>query len=195
MASNNSVQESAKQIRLLVLDVDGILSDGRLTFTNSGEELKAFDVQDGFGIKCIQDAGITVAVITGRSSHIVQNRMQSLGIAHIIQGREDKGVALRALCQELDIDLVDTAYMGDDWPDLTALALVGLALTAPNAHAEVRKRAHFVTQARGGQGAVREVCDLLLQAQGYYDDLLDHYTRSFVKVDQQLKPTLFKSKS
>jgi 3-deoxy-D-manno-octulosonate 8-phosphate phosphatase (KDO 8-P phosphatase) len=176
-----SVQERAKQIRLLVLDVDGILSDGRLTFTNSGEELKAFDVQDGFGIKCIQDAGIIVGVITGRSSHIVQNRMQSLGIAHVIQGREDKGVALRTLCQELGIDLLETAYMGDDWPDLTALGLVGLALTAPNAHAEVRKRAHFVTQNRGGQGAVREVCDLLLQSQGHYDDLLTQYTRSFVR--------------
>jgi len=189
-----SVQERAKQIRLFVLDVDGIFSDGRLTFTNSGEELKSFDVQDGFGIKCIQDAGIIVGVITGRSSNIVQNRMQALGITHIIQGREDKGVALRTLCQELNIDLLETAYMGDDWPDLTALGLVGLALTAPNAHAEVRKRAHSLTQNRGGQGAVREVCDLLLQAQGHYDDLLTHYTRSFA-IHHTSKHSLAKSKS
>ena len=180
-----SVQERAKQIRLLVLDVDGILSDGRLTFTNNADELKSFDVQDGFGLKCIQDAGIRVAVITGRSSYIVHHRMQALGIPHIIQGREDKGVALRELCSEIGIDLQETAYMGDDWPDLTALGLVGLALTAPNAHAEVRKRVHLVTQARGGQGAVREVCDLLLVAQGKYDQVLAHYTRSFTERNNQ----------
>jgi len=174
-----SVLERARQVRLLVLDVDGIFSDGRLTFTNSGDEIKSFDVQDGFGIKCIQDCGIIVAVITGRSSHIVQQRMQSLKISHIIQGREDKGTALRELCASLAIDLADTAYMGDDWPDLSALGLVGLALTAPNAHQEVRRRVHFVTQNRGGRGAVREVCDLILQAQGHYDSLLAHYTRSF----------------
>lgn len=182
-----SVQERARQIRLLVLDVDGILSDGRLTFTNNADELKSFDVQDGFGIKCIQDAGIQVAVITGRSSFIVHNRMQSLGIAHIIQGREDKGDALRELCSEIGIDLQETAYMGDDWPDLTALGLVGLALTAPNAHVEVRKRVHLVTQASGGRGAVREVCDLLLVAQGKYKETLAHYLRNFAQQDAQQK--------
>lgn len=180
-----SVQEKARQIRLLVLDVDGIFSDGRLTFTNNADELKSFDVQDGFGIKCIQDAGIKVAVITGRSSFIVHNRMQSLGISHIIQGREDKGDALRELCEEIGIDLNETAYMGDDWPDLTALGLVGLALTAPNAHEEVRKRVHLVTQARGGRGAVREVCDLLLKAQGKYEETLAHYIRNFANNDAQ----------
>ncbi|GAC1369975.1 MAG: HAD-IIIA family hydrolase [Aquirhabdus sp.] len=184
-----SVQERARQIRLLVLDVDGILSDGRLTFTNTGDEVKSFDVQDGFGIKCIQDAGIQVAVITGRSSLIVHNRMKSLGIAHIIQGREDKGDALRELCGEIGIDLQETAYMGDDWPDLTALALVGLALTAPNAHEEVRKRVHLVTQASGGRGAVREVCDLLLAAQGKYEETLTYYIRNFVQQDAQQKST------
>jgi 3-deoxy-D-manno-octulosonate 8-phosphate phosphatase (KDO 8-P phosphatase) len=183
-----SVQERAKQIRLLVVDVDGILSDGRLTFTNNADELKSFDVQDGFGLKCIQDAGIRVAVITGRSSYIVHQRMQALGLQHIIQGREDKGTALREVCLEIGIDLQETAYMGDDWPDLTALGLVGLALTAPNAHVEVRKRVHLVTQARGGQGAVREVCDLLLIAQGKYDEALAHYTRSFAENHTQSNP-------
>jgi 3-deoxy-D-manno-octulosonate 8-phosphate phosphatase (KDO 8-P phosphatase) len=183
-----SVQERARQIRLLALDVDGILSDGRLTFTNNGDELKSFDVQDGFGLKCIQDSGIQVAVITGRSSAIVQHRMQSLGISHIIQGREDKGAALRDLCAEIAIDLQETAYMGDDWPDLTALGLVGLAVTVPNAHIEVRKRVHLVTQARGGQGAVREVCDLLLESQGKYDEILAHYTQSFTRVQNQSAP-------
>ena len=188
-----SVQERAKKIRLLALDVDGILSNGGLTFSNDGEELKTFDVQDGFGIKCIQDNGIVVAVITGRQSNIVLNRMKALGIAHVIQGREDKGTALRTLCTSLNIDLTDVAYMGDDWPDLTALGLVGLALTAPNAHSEVRKRVHFVTQARGGQGAVREVCDLLLQAQGVYESTLEHYIQSFNTSQSQIN--LVKSKA
>ncbi len=174
-----SVQERARKIRLIAFDVDGIFSNGGLTFSNDGEELKTFDVQDGFGIKCILDNGIIVAVITGRQSNIVQNRMKALGIQHVVQGREDKGTALRTLCASLDIALEDVAYMGDDWPDLTALGLVGLALTAPNAHSEVRKRVHFVTQARGGQGAVREVCDLLLQSQGVYESTLEHYIQSF----------------
>jgi 3-deoxy-D-manno-octulosonate 8-phosphate phosphatase (KDO 8-P phosphatase) len=180
-----SVQERARKIRLIAFDVDGIFSNGGLTFSNAGEELKTFDVQDGFGIKCIRDNGIIVAVITGRQSNIVQNRMKALGIEHIVQGREDKGTALRTLCAELGVALEDVAYMGDDWPDLTALGLVGLALTSPNAHSEVRKRVHFVTQARGGQGAVREVCDLLLQSQGVYESTLAHYIQSFAAAQRE----------
>ena len=167
-----SVMEKASHIKALVLDVDGILSNGFLSFTNSGEEIKSFDIRDGLGMKLVQKAGIKVAVITGRSSNIVNNRMQSLGVDVIVQGREDKGIALREVCATLQLDPEDCAYMGDDWPDLAAMQIAGLAITVPNAHAEVRKRANLITQAYGGRGAVREFCDILLQAKDVYDVLL-----------------------
>lgn len=170
-----SVRERASHIKALVLDVDGILSDGFLSFTNSGEEIKSFDIRDGLGMKLVQRAGIKVAVITGRSSTIVNNRMQSLGVDLVIQGREDKGIALREVCQTLQILPEECAYMGDDWPDLGAMQIAGLAITVPNAHEEVRKRANLITQACGGRGAVREFCDVLLQAKGVYNELLEEF--------------------
>jgi 3-deoxy-D-manno-octulosonate 8-phosphate phosphatase (KDO 8-P phosphatase) len=170
-----SVRERASHIKALVLDVDGILSDGFLSFTNSGEEIKSFDIRDGLGMKLVQRAGIKVAVITGRSSNIVNNRMQSLGVDLVIQGREDKGIALREVCQTLQILPEECAYMGDDWPDLAAMQIAGLAITVPNAHEEVRKRANLITQACGGRGAVREFCDVLLQAKGVYNELLEEF--------------------
>lgn len=170
-----SILERASHIKALILDVDGILSDGFLSFSNSGEEIKSFDIRDGLGMKLVQKAGIKVAVITGRSSNIVTNRMQSLGVDLIIQGREDKGIALREACKTLHIDPQDCAYMGDDWPDLPALMLAGLAVSVPNGHEEVRRRAHLVTQAYGGRGAVREFCDILLHAKGVYHELLQEF--------------------
>lgn len=170
-----SVRERASHIKALVLDVDGILSDGLLSFTNSGEEIKSFDIRDGLGMKLVQRAGIKLVVITGRSSNIVNTRMQSLGVDLVVQGREDKGVALREACQTLQISPQDCAYMGDDWPDLAAMQIAGLAITVPNAHEEVRKRASLITQAYGGRGAVREFCDVLLQAKGAYDELLQEF--------------------
>ncbi|RYZ96424.1 MAG: HAD family hydrolase, partial [Moraxellaceae bacterium] len=122
-----------------------------------------------------QKAGIKVAVITGRSSNIVNNRMQSLGVDVVVQGREDKGIALREVCRTLQINPEDCAYMGDDWPDLAAMQIAGLAITVPNAHAEVRARANLITQAYGGRGAVREFCDILLQAKDVYDVLLQEF--------------------
>lgn len=170
-----SVRERASHIKALVLDVDGILSDGFLSFTNSGEEIKSFDIRDGLGMKLVQKAGIKVAIITGRNSNIVNNRMQSLGVDLVVQGREDKGIALREVCQTLQITPEDCAYMGDDWPDLAALQIAGLAITVPNAHEEVRRRANLITQAYGGRGAVREFCDVLLHAKGVYADLLQEF--------------------
>lgn len=172
-----SVQERAQRLRALVLDVDGVLTDGRLFFDNQGNELKAFDVRDGLGMKLIQRAGVRLIVITGRDSQIVSRRMQSLGVDLLMQGREDKGQALREACTALDLDPQDCAYMGDDWPDLSAMQQVGLSITVPNGHAEVRKRADLVTQAAGGRGAVRELCDLILLSKGVYDEVLDQYTR------------------
>lgn len=170
-----ALQEQARHLQALVLDVDGILSDGFVTLTNSGDELKSFDIRDGLGMKLIQKAGMKVIIITGRKSNIVEKRMTDLGVDLICQGREDKGVALREACAQLNILPEDCLYMGDDWPDLSAFAIAGMSITVPNGHEEVRRRANLVTQAMGGRGAVREVCDMLLFSKGIYQELLAKY--------------------
>ncbi|MEB3754376.1 HAD-IIIA family hydrolase [Acinetobacter sp. MD2(2019)] len=167
--------EKARDIKALVLDVDGILSDGFVTLTNTGDEIKSFDIRDGLGMKLIQKAGLKVIIITGRKSNIVEKRMSDLGVDLVFQGREDKGTALREACASLNLNPEDCLYMGDDWPDLSAFAIAGMKVTVPNGHVEVRKRADLVTQAMGGRGAVREVCDMLLQAKDVYSDLLETY--------------------
>lgn len=169
------IKEKASRIRLLALDVDGVLSDGRLFFAEDGQELKTFDTQDGHGIKMLQSAGIEVAIITGRTTQLVQRRAANLKIKHLIQGREDKLVALKALIGELGLELDEVAYVGDDWPDLPAILASGLGIAVANAHAELRTRADHVTTLTGGRGAVREVCDLLLHAQDRYDAALAPY--------------------
>lgn len=169
------ITEKARAVRLLVLDVDGVLTDGRLYFSEDGQELKTFDTQDGHGIKMLQQAGILCAIITGRTTQLVARRAANLGIKHLLQGREDKGVALSALSQELTIPLDEIAYVGDDWPDLPAIRMAGLGVAVANAHQEVRRHADLVTTARGGRGAVREVCDLILEAQGLYEQALAPY--------------------
>jgi 3-deoxy-D-manno-octulosonate 8-phosphate phosphatase (KDO 8-P phosphatase) len=169
------ITEKARAVRLLVLDVDGVLTDGRLYFSEDGQELKTFDTQDGHGIKMLQQAGIGCAIITGRNTKLVARRAANLGIQHLLQGREDKAVALRALCLELNIQLDEVAYVGDDWPDLPAIRAAGLGVAVANAHQECRRYADFVTTATGGRGAVREVCDLLLEAQDLYAEALAPY--------------------
>ncbi|MGV0886595.1 HAD-IIIA family hydrolase [Acinetobacter venetianus] len=170
-----ALQEQARHLQALVLDVDGILSDGFVTLTNSGDEIKSFDIRDGLGMKLAQRAGMKVIIITGRKSNIVEKRMSDLGVDLVFQGREDKGVALKEACAQLNILPEDCLYMGDDWPDLSAFAIAGMCITVPNGHEEVRRRAHLVTQAMGGRGAVREVCDMLLMAKGVYQELLAKY--------------------
>lgn len=170
--SSYTLLERARHIQALVLDVDGILSDGFVTLTNSGDELKSFDIRDGLGMKLIQKIGLKVIIITGRQSHIVQKRMSDLGVDLIFQGREDKGIALREACAQLDLQAQHCLYMGDDWPDLSAFAIAGMKVTVPNGHIEVRRRADLITQACGGRGAVREVCDLLLTAKDEYENVL-----------------------
>lgn len=170
--------EQARHIAALVLDVDGILSDGFVTLTNTGDEIKSFDIRDGLGMKLVQQAGIKVIIITGRKSNIVEKRMSDLGVDLVYQGREDKGTALREACAQLNIDPEDCLYMGDDWPDLSAFAIAGMKVTVPNGHVEVRRRADLVTQALGGRGAVREICDMLLMSKGMYQELLEKYTRA-----------------
>ena len=168
--------EQARHVEALVLDVDGILSDGFVTLTNSGDEIKSFDIRDGLGMKLVQQAGVKVIIITGRKSNIVDKRMSDLGVDLVFQGREDKGVALTEACAQLNLSPDDCLYMGDDWPDLSAFAIAGMKVTVPNGHVEVRRRADLVTQAMGGRGAVRKIGDVILMAKGAYDTLLEKYS-------------------
>lgn len=156
----------AATVRLLVLDVDGILTDGRIYYGNSGEELKAFNIKDGLGIKLLQAAGVRVAIITGRQSEIVARRARELGIVDVIQGREDKREALLELCREMDLTEQDCAYMGDDLPDLGAITAAGLGLTVSDASSAILRAADWHSNLGGGCGAVREACEYILAARG-----------------------------
>lgn len=152
------------RIRLLILDVDGVLTDGRLYFGPRGEALKVFHVRDGSGLKQLAAAGVKVAVISGRRSPMTRLRCRELGIRHLMQGVPDKAAALRRLCARLRIDPAECACIGDDTPDIAMMRLAGLAFAVADAHPEARQAAHRVTAHRGGCGAVREVCDHLLAA-------------------------------
>lgn len=165
----------ARNIQLLVLDVDGVLSDGQLYFSNTGDEIKGFNSLDGHGIKMLQNTGVTVAIITGRSSHIVDKRAQALGINHVVQGREDKLSALEELKTEISVDDSAIAHIGDDYPDLPLIRRVGLGMTVANGHWVIKQHAHWQSQYSGGNGAVREACDLLMLAQGTFDQQLEPY--------------------
>jgi 3-deoxy-D-manno-octulosonate 8-phosphate phosphatase (KDO 8-P phosphatase) len=156
--------EAAERIRLLVLDVDGVLTDGRLWFGADGEALKVFHVRDGAGIKALQAAGVTVALLSGRESPAVARRAAELGVRHVRQGADNKAAAFRQLLIELGIPQDCSACLVDDTPDLPLMALVALPIAVADAHPDVIAAAHHVTRARGGHGAVREVCDLLIEA-------------------------------
>ena len=169
------VRNRAARIRLVALDVDGTLTDGRLRLASDGTEIKAFSALDGQGLKLLRDVGIEVALITARTSQIVAQRAAELSITHVYQGSHDKRASLRALCQILGIDAEEVAYMGDDLPDLPALNLVGLAVAPANAHPWLLPSVHWITPASGGAGAARQLCDLILDAQGRVDDLLRKY--------------------
>ena len=155
---------AASRVRLLVLDVDGVLTDGRLYYGPRGEQLKVFHVRDGHGLKALAQAGVQLAVISGRKSAAVARRCRDLGIRHVIQGSTDKLNDFRRLGTRLKIRPADCAAIGDDTPDAPLLRAVGLAFAVADAHADARAAAHHVTRLGGGHGAVREVCDLLLAA-------------------------------
>lgn len=157
--------ERARDIRLLVLDVDGVLTDGRLYFSARGEEMKAFHVRDGAGIVALRRSGVQIAVISGRRSQAVEHRMSELGITQIRQGVQDKELALRELLDVMGSGPRALACIGDDVPDLPLFAVARLACSVADAHPAVIARAHYITHARGGEGAVREICDLILDAQ------------------------------
>lgn len=158
--------EKAKKIKLLVCDIDGVFSDGRIYLGNNGEELKAFHTKDGFGIKALVASGVKVAVITGRTSAIVANRMSALNVEFIVQGKEDKLPALKEIAAQLSLSTEQIAYIGDDVPDSVCIDYVGFGVAVNDAHPVVINTANWVTQTRGGFGAVRELCDVIMQAQG-----------------------------
>jgi 3-deoxy-D-manno-octulosonate 8-phosphate phosphatase (KDO 8-P phosphatase) len=154
------------KIKLLACDVDGVFSDGRIYMGQDGEELKAFHTRDGYGIKALQNIGVQVAVITGRRSNMVERRMSALGVQHIYQGCEDKQPALEKIQSTLSISAEETATMGDDMPDLGMFNSANLNICVQDGHLSVLQQAHYQTSIKGGFGAVREVCDLILQAYG-----------------------------
>lgn len=159
----------AKDIKLLICDVDGVFSDGLIYMGNQGEELKTFHTRDGYGIKSLMKAGVEIAVITGRSSKIVENRMQALGISLIYQGQDDKVKAYEDICNKLDVLPENTGYIGDDLIDWPVMEKVALKVCVADGHPLLAQRANYVTTIKGGHGAVREVCDLILQARDELD--------------------------
>lgn len=164
-----TVMEKAAKIRLLICDVDGVMSDGLIYQGNSGEELKAFNVRDGYGIRCLLTSGIEVAIITGRNAKLLEDRANTLGITHLYQGQSDKLLAYHELLAKLALRPGDVAYIGDDLIDWPVMAEVGLSAAVADAHPLLLPKADYVTQIAGGRGAVRELCDLILLAQNKLD--------------------------
>lgn len=177
MTTQQTAQERAKHIRLLLLDVDGVLTDGKLYFGNDGSEMKAFNTLDGHGIKLLQKSGVKVGIITGRTSQLVEKRASDLGVTLLIQGREDKYSAMLELLNDTDYQPHEIAFMGDDYPDLQVICHVGLGMTVANALPAMVEHTHWQSQRRGGEGAVREACDFIMQAQGTYANALAAYTQ------------------
>jgi len=181
MEHNKPVQRSdawtstllrAEKVQLLLLDVDGVLTDGTIIYTHDGGESKGFNTQDGFGLRILQDAGVEVGLITARTSEAVSRRAADLGFAHLYQGRTDKTAVYQEILQETGLDSQQTAYMGDDLLDLPLLLQAGCSFAPANAVAEVRQRVHYTTLCCGGHGAVREACELILEARGQLAGIL-----------------------
>jgi len=169
--------ERARRVRLMVFDVDGVLTDGSLHFGADGEMIKTFNVLDGHGIKLLQQSGVITAIISARKSALVARRAADLGITHVQQGVHDKLSGFTMLLRECGVEAGDSGFIGDDVIDLPVLTRVGFAASVPNGHPEVRSRVHYVTAAGGGHGAVRELCDFILQAQGNYEAALAPYLK------------------
>jgi 3-deoxy-D-manno-octulosonate 8-phosphate phosphatase (KDO 8-P phosphatase) len=164
--AGEDVRERAAAVRLLVLDVDGVLTDGSLLLGPDGVEHKRFHVRDGLGVKLLREAGVEVAAISGRRAPVVEERMASLGVRHVFQGSEDKLPVFRSLLDRLGLEPGSAAAIGDDLPDLPVLLNAGLAVAVADAHPRLIEHAHWVTPSAGGRGAVRELCELILAAHG-----------------------------
>lgn len=167
--------EKARDIQLLLLDVDGVLTDGNLLYSGNGEESKAFNTQDGFGLRLLREAGVEVGVITARKSEVVARRANELKMGHIYQGVGNKNEAFKEVMRVTGLKPYQIAYMGDDWLDLVLLQQVGLALVPANGAREVKEIAHFITARSGGAGAVRDACDLIIEGKNLLMELLQKY--------------------
>jgi 3-deoxy-D-manno-octulosonate 8-phosphate phosphatase (KDO 8-P phosphatase) len=174
---NQEVLERAKRVKLIVFDVDGVMTDGSLYLCDDGQEYKAFNSQDGLGMKLLKASGVDMAIITGRTSKVVVKRAENTGVAHFFQGVEDKLEAFMQLSRELGLDHSECAFMGDDVVDLPPMLRSGLAITVPAAPALVKKHAHVVTEREGGRGAVREICEFIMRAQGTLDTQMTQYLK------------------
>lgn len=169
--------EKAARIRLLIFDVDGVLTDGSLFIGDDGQEYKAFHSRDGHGMKMLQASGVEIGIITGRTSEVVRLRMESLAIRHVYQGRMEKLPAFEELLTAAGVSAEEVAYVGDDVMDLPVMRRVGLAVAVQNAHPLVKKHSHWSTPSEGGRGAGRDVCELIMEAQGTLDGQLAPYLR------------------
>jgi 3-deoxy-D-manno-octulosonate 8-phosphate phosphatase (KDO 8-P phosphatase) len=170
--ADSSAESRAAAVRLLALDVDGTLTDGRIHIGPHGEAMKSFSVRDGFGLALLREAGIRLAVITARRSSIVEHRAAELKFDEVAQGVDDKALALAGLCERAGLPLSQAGFVGDDWPDLPALSIAGFAASVADAPPEVRSRVHWVSRARAGRGAVRELAEFMLRARGEFDRAL-----------------------
>ncbi len=169
------IQQRAKRIKLVIFDVDGVLTDGSLFIGDDGQEYKSFNSKDGHGMVMLQQQGVKIGIITGRTSEVVKKRMAGLGIEHVFQGKKHKLPAYQQLRDELQLADEEIAYVGDDVVDLPVMTQVGLAIAVQDAHAFTRQHAHWTTPSGGGRGAAREVCELIMQAQGSLQSTLESY--------------------
>lgn len=162
-------------IQLLLLDVDGVLTRGTITYTDAGEQIKQFSVKDGLGIRLLMDAGVDVGIVTGRTSNALLHRCRDLGIQLIFDGVKDKAVVVRQIAEKTGIEAAHMAFVGDDLIDLPAMTRVGTSFCVADASEDIKPHAHFVTEKRGGHGAVREVCEKILRAKGIWGTILEKY--------------------
>lgn len=174
---NKRLIARARRIRLAIFDVDGVLTDGTLQLDKRGEQIKAFNILDGLGLKMLAASGVALALLSGRKSSVVALRARETGIAHVLQGSTDKLVAYHGLLRKLKLAEEETSFMGDDLPDLPVLRRCGLAFSVPDAPQIVRGHVHYVTRNAGGRGAVREACEFLMRAQGTLEDQMATYLR------------------
>jgi len=174
---NDDILQRARAVRMIIFDVDGVLTDGSLFYDDRGEEYKAFNSRDGHGIKMLRASGVDTGIITGRTSNIVLHRARNLGIDHIFQGADDKLAAYGELLARVGLEPKQIAYMGDDVVDLPVMNRCGLAITVPDAPEEVKARCQLVTRAQAGRGAAREACELIMRAQGTWATQLALYDR------------------
>ena len=172
---DKALMEKLKRIQLLLLDVDGVLTDGSIFYNDDGREIKVFNARDGFGIKLVIQAGITVGIVTGRSSEALRHRCENMGIQHLYDGVEDKAGMLENIATQTGIEAEHAAFVGDDLPDLPLMRRTGMSIAVADAHEIVRQKADWTTRAPGGRGAVREVCEALLKAKELWDEIAARY--------------------